>query len=184
MTFYNGTIVSGTGADGVELQLDLDLTVNIPIATQEITFTFELINTPNYSYQSNDVNADYVLISAPREEFTTTFNGVTYYIELSFGQIGENGFSTVYTFHVWENEEATGAVIAKITTEQPTEWDTVAPVVELYTSDTTVNGQFEVLANFSEVVNGFALDDIQVTNGTKTGLTGNGIDYAFFINPT
>ncbi|MEZ5329085.1 MAG: choice-of-anchor K domain-containing protein [Verrucomicrobiales bacterium] len=183
LTFYNGTILSGTGADGVELELDLDLTVNIPIATQEITFTFELINTPNYSYQSNDANADYVLISVPREEFTTTFNGVTYYIEISFGEIGEHGFSTTDEFHVWEDHEATGAVIAKITTEQPSEYDTISPAVVLSTLDTTVNGQFEVHANFSEVVNGFAIEDIQVVNGSKTSLHGNGIDYSFFVNP-
>lgn len=184
LTFYNGTIVSGTGANGVELELDLDLTVNIPIATQDITFTFELINTPNYDYQTNDQNADYVLISVPREEFTTTYNGVTYYIDLSFGEIGENGFSTVDQFHVWENQEATGAVIAKITTEQPEEWDTVAPAVVLYTPDTTINGQFEVFANFSEVVNGFSLSDVQLTNGSKASLSGNGMDFSFFVTPS
>ena len=184
LTFYNGTIISGTGANGVELELDLDLTVNIPIATQDITFTFELINTPNYDYQTNDQNADYVLISTPSEEFTTTYNGVTYYIDLSFGEIGENGFSTVDQFHVWENEEATGTVLAMITTTPPNEQDTVAPAVVLWTENDTVRGQFEVVTNFSELVNGFSLDDIQVTNGMKSSLTGNGIDYSFFVTPS
>lgn len=184
LTYYNGTVVSGTGAAGVELELDLDLTVNIPIATEEITFTFELINTPNYDWQSNDQNADYVVISAPREEFTTTYNGVTYYINLSFGQVGENGFTTIDEFHVWENREASGTVIAKITTVAPEELDDEQPSVELWTRDAAVNGQFEVHAEFSEVVNGFMLDDVVVANGAKASLSGNGMDFSFFVTPS
>lgn len=183
LTFHNGTILAGTGATGVELALNLDLTVNIPIATQNVTFTFELINTPNYDWQSNNENADYVQISTPSEMFTTTYNGVIYYIDLSFGAVGGNGFSTIDEFHVWENQEASATVIAKITTTPPTEFDTVPPTVELWTASNLVSGQFEVLCTFNEQVNGFVASDLQVTNATVSSFTGNGIDYSFFVNP-
>ncbi|MCT7956699.1 Ig-like domain-containing protein [Laspinema palackyanum] len=63
--------------------------------------------------------------------------------------------------------------------------DTTAPTVALAsTAASTVNAPFEVSATFSETVTGFAADDVTVTNGTVSNLTGSGSNYSFTITPT
>ncbi|MFK7935646.1 MAG: PA14 domain-containing protein [Saprospiraceae bacterium] len=62
--------------------------------------------------------------------------------------------------------------------------DTTRPSVSLSTANTTVNGAFTVNATFSENVSGFALNDVAVTNGSKSALSGSGSNYSFQITPT
>lgn len=62
--------------------------------------------------------------------------------------------------------------------------DKTAPTVALSTAATSpISGTFHVKATFSEVVTGFTLSDIQVTNGTASLLIGTGAVYEFDITP-
>lgn len=181
--FYNGTIYAGTGASGVELNVELEVEVNIPVENEELIFPLELINTPNYGWQDNDANADYVRLSSTSTTFATAGDGTVYYLVLGFADSTSSGFTTIDEFHVWEGQSATGTLVARVTTVVPGQEDTSKPNVILYTNTSQVNGQFEVFADFNEFVNGFEISDIVVTNGSPTGLTGNGFSYSFFVTP-
>lgn len=62
--------------------------------------------------------------------------------------------------------------------------DTQAPTITLSTLATTVNDAFTVNISISEQVLGFAVNDIIVTNGTKSGFSGNGSTYSITITPS
>ncbi|MCT7961168.1 Ig-like domain-containing protein [Laspinema sp. D1] len=64
--------------------------------------------------------------------------------------------------------------------------DITAPTVILATTAaaSTVNAPFSVSATFSKIVTGFAANDITVTNGTISNLTGSGSTYSFTVTPT
>lgn len=53
----------------------------------------------------------------------------------------------------------------------------------LTTSSTSVNGTFDITANFSESVFGLTLSDIEVTNGSANNLSGGGNSFSFTITP-
>ncbi len=70
------------------------------------------------------------------------------------------------------------------TTTQSAVFDTVRPTVVLSTSlasGSFNSGTFHVIATFSEVVTGFDVSDITVTNGAAAGFTGTGASYAFDV---
>ena len=182
--FYNGSIYSGTGASGVELDVALEVEVNIPVDDGELQFPLELINTSNYPWQSNDENADYVKLTSTSTTFGTAEDGTVYYLVLSFANSTSSGFTTIDEFHVWEGRTATGTLVARVTTVEPGQEDTIRPNVVLHTSQNTVNGQFEVFVDFVEFIQGLEIGDIVVTNGSATGLTGNGFNHSFFVTPT
>jgi hypothetical protein len=62
-------------------------------------------------------------------------------------------------------------------------YDSVRPSVALTTAAaaTTSAASFLVTATFSEVVTGFALADVSITNGTASGLSGSGTTYTFDV---
>ncbi len=65
------------------------------------------------------------------------------------------------------------------------EADVTAPTVLFATSATDpVGGMFEVSVTFGDEVTGFALDDLQITNGTASNLSGSGDAYTFDVTPT
>jgi len=61
--------------------------------------------------------------------------------------------------------------------------DTTPPSVTLTTLTTTVNGPFEVVATFTEEVNGLLAADFVVSNGTAGLLAGAGKVYRLQVNP-
>ncbi|MGK0188963.1 MAG: hypothetical protein ACI9R3_004779 [Verrucomicrobiales bacterium] len=183
INFYNGTIYSGTGASGVELNVALEVEVNIPVENEELIFPLELINTPNYEWQDNDANADFVKLTSTSTTFVTAADGTIYYLILGFADSTSSGFTTIDEFHVWEGQSATGTLVARVTSVVPGQEDTNRPNVIIYTNQSEVNGQFEVFADFNEFVNGFEISDLAVTSGSPTGLTGNGFSYSFFVTP-
>ncbi|MEZ5324238.1 MAG: choice-of-anchor K domain-containing protein [Verrucomicrobiales bacterium] len=183
LSFYNGTIYAGTEASGVELNVALEVEVNIPVENEELVFPLELINTPNYDWQSNNDNADYVKLTSTSTNFATAADGTIYYLVLGFADSTSSGFTTIDEFHVWEGQTAVGTLVARVTTVVPGQEDTTRPNVILYTSESNVNGQFEVFADFNEYVDGFEVTDLVVTNGSPTGLTGNGFKFSFFVTP-
>ena len=62
--------------------------------------------------------------------------------------------------------------------------DTTPPNVTLTTASTNVNGSFLVNVDFTESITGLTLADLNVTNGTKSGLSGSGDTYSFTVSPT
>ncbi|MEM7147915.1 MAG: choice-of-anchor K domain-containing protein [Verrucomicrobiota bacterium] len=106
LDYYNGTIWSRTGANAVELMMDL----TFYDATADTTFDFaiDLLNTVN----TDDpwASADYVQLQDVASELTQTINGREYFLKLEFGETSSNGFSTIDEFHVLENASATGSL--------------------------------------------------------------------------
>ena len=77
----------------------------------------------------------------------------------------------------------TAADHVTITVEDNSSGDVTPPSVILSTGQANVNSPFEVNISFSEPVNGFAIDDLLVTNGTTSNLTGSGLSYQVMVNP-
>ncbi|GAA5109619.1 hypothetical protein GCM10023339_09910 [Alloalcanivorax gelatiniphagus] len=67
-----------------------------------------------------------------------------------------------------------------------TTYDTTVPTVRLAspTPDVVTTSPIPVEVVFSETVTGFALDDLEVTNGTLTGLAGGGTRWTVDLVPT
>ncbi len=56
--------------------------------------------------------------------------------------------------------------------------------VELAAPATTVAGAFTVTATFNAAATGFTLDDVVVSNATKSDFTGNGMSFTLVVKPT
>lgn len=111
LEFFNATINMGTGATHVSL--DVDLSLAEPNFSQTFTFGFDILDTKNLAEQSADENADYVWLLNPEQNLTTTFGGNQYKLNVTFGFLGEEGFSTVDTFHVHEGSHATASLMGQ-----------------------------------------------------------------------
>ncbi len=72
-----------------------------------------------------------------------------------------------------------------IVVEDDSSGDVTPPTIQLSTGQTTVSGPFEVELLFSEPVVGFSLgDDISVSNGSASGLSGSGQNFSFTVTPS
>ncbi len=112
LTYYNGTITTGTGADKVKLKFALNIT--LPTATTtNADFTLNLVNTPNTS--DANASADYVYIPALSVPFTTTVGGKNFKLDVRFGETTANGFGSLTEFHVLEEKTATGTMYGRMT---------------------------------------------------------------------
>lgn len=112
LTYYNGTIISGTGASGVKLKFVFNMTQ--PSATSTTAdYTLSLINTPNTGTQEQ--NADYVYLPTLGVPFTTTVGGKKFKLDVRFGETTANGFGNVSEFHIYEGTSATGSMYGRIT---------------------------------------------------------------------
>ena len=112
LTYYNGTINSGTGADNVKLKFALNITLPT-ITTTNAEFTLSLVNTPNTS--DANASADYVYIPALSVPFTSTVGGKNFKLDVRFGETTANGFSSLTQFHVLEEKTATGTMYGRMT---------------------------------------------------------------------
>lgn len=61
--------------------------------------------------------------------------------------------------------------------------DITPPSVTLSTANTTVNGPFSVQVNFSEAVNDFTIDDLNLSNATASNFSGSGSAFTFSATP-
>jgi len=112
LTYYNGTITTGTGADKVNLKFALNIT--LPTATiTNADFTLNLVNTPNTS--DANASADYVYIPALSVPFTTSVGGKNFKLDVRFGETTANGFGSLTEFHVLEEKSATGTMYGRMT---------------------------------------------------------------------
>ena len=113
LDYFNGTIASGSGADGIDLALALTLQVGGENVNLNFDFGFNLINVLNDDNAlSNDLNlamvsADYVQIDGASQTTYFDINGLEYSFTLEFGTASGNGFGAFDEFHVLEDRGAT-----------------------------------------------------------------------------
>ena len=185
LDYFNGTIWAGTGADNVDLEVSLSLSVDVALPTTGIAFELQLVNTPNdWDNNTDDENADFVRLSVPVQELTTTIGGVTYYVHLSFGESGPESFTTDSTFHVWEGSDASGTILAKFSTTPPGDEDVTRPSALMSARSTLVGGAFNIDITFSEYVTDLALSDFSISNGTASALNGDGFHFVLGVAPS
>jgi hypothetical protein len=113
LTYFNGGINSGTGADSVDLDLELSFTDPTGL-DKTFSYTLGLINTPNLGVSPED-DADIVTLPVVP---TTTFvaDGNTYTLALSFANFSASSFGGSNQFQVFEQATATVDIVGKITT--------------------------------------------------------------------
>lgn len=130
LSYYNGSVWSGTMADSIKLKVTLNLTT--PGVVENLEYTFRLMSTVNTKaekmadrrnreteQQMDDADADFVYIPDVSTRFNTTIKGQTFYLVLSFGEHTSNGFTTINTFHTHENETMSGKIYGRFTTTPP-----------------------------------------------------------------
>ncbi len=111
LTYHNGLIYQG---DVSNVTFNVDVSFGGLGLQQSFAFDFGLINTENSLYNTADENADYVKLGNTADEFSITLdNGKLYELELQFGYLGSNGFTTVDQFHVHEGKGATATLFGK-----------------------------------------------------------------------
>ena len=114
LTYYNGTILSGTGADSVDLDIELAFGGGGG-ETRDFNFTLDLVNVVNdeHAHSGTDLawaSADYVYLNDLASSVTQTLGGVEYELILEFGETSSEGFSTIDSFYVLEEGLATGTL--------------------------------------------------------------------------
>ena len=106
LTYFNGAIAGGSGANAVELRNRIDLTRPIA-ATGTIAVPLTMINTPNTS----DPNASADIVNLPRNLpptalLTSPGVGLVTVDAVGFGNVSGSGFTTTDRFHVREGASA------------------------------------------------------------------------------
>ncbi len=113
LTYFNGTIASGSQADAVDLSVTLSLTEPSGIE-EDFVYDLGLINTPNSGSPSD--NADYVSWSSSIPDSYFTVDGVSYTLEfMGFGNISGSGFTTIDGFNVLEGASASADLFGRVT---------------------------------------------------------------------
>ena len=111
IVFYNGTILSGTGADAIDLVVNLNFVLNGVSSNASFTFTFDLINVLNQNISGQPwLDADYVQLRSAVSNQTIFFNGIEFALRLEFGETTSNGLVLFDEFHVLENASASTKV--------------------------------------------------------------------------
>ncbi|WP_169977205.1 choice-of-anchor K domain-containing protein [Tautonia rosea] len=117
LRYYNGTIQGGSGADTVDLKIDLNFTTP-PAGTKSFEFTLELINTPNTGNAED--SADFVLLPTLFPTTIFTIDGIPYTLKLlGFRNVVGDGFleSDSTQFHVLENRSASAELWGVVTAD-------------------------------------------------------------------
>jgi hypothetical protein len=115
LDYFNGAVVAGTGADTVELGLNIDFTDPSGVS-RTLAYHLTLINTPNTGTPQQQ--ADYVILPVfPDSVFET--DGVKYTVKMALGNATTGGFVQVNEFHVLEGSRASAELMGTFTTEIP-----------------------------------------------------------------
>lgn len=119
LKYFNGTIVSGTGADSVNLDITLNFTT--PSGENETFIYFlDLIDTPNDGTTAE--NADYVYIPSTIPTSSFIVDNVNYTLEfIGFSLLLENEPIMTDEFHVNEGNSLTAKLLGRITEQHPSE---------------------------------------------------------------
>lgn len=115
LDYYNGRFSSGTGADQVNLAIDLAFDISGAAFTTSFDYEFELINTVNdknnlYGWAS----ADYVRLDQSNSSTFFEIDGLTFELVLEFGESVSPGFATFDEFHVKEESTASSSLYATL----------------------------------------------------------------------
>ncbi len=114
LTYLNST--TGLGTSAYEVTLQIDLNFSTPNKTDTVDVNLALESTANYPWLTADQKADFVRFGDLHTDFTTFFEGETYYLNLEFAYSGTDGYSTVDSFHVHEGKDASAQVIGYFST--------------------------------------------------------------------
>lgn len=120
LDYYNGTIISGTGADFIDLNMDLSLNVGGTNLNLNFDFGFNLINVVNDSNANSPdpelalPSADFVQIASNTQTAFFEINGLDFSLSLEFGTATGDGFSSFDEFHVLEDRDADTGVYGTI----------------------------------------------------------------------
>lgn len=111
LSYYNGTVVTGTAANAIQFSTNVSLNLNGYTASANFTFDFNLINTVNKN-DPNDpwADADYVQLRRSIASEPLDFNGVLFQLQLEFGETTSQGFASFNEFHILEGKKATTKV--------------------------------------------------------------------------
>ena len=113
LSYFNGTINSGTGATSVDLSTTFNFTSPLGIS-ESFVYNLGLINSPNTSDPNS--SADFVNFDNSVASSFFSVGGTDFTLEfLGFGQLTGGGFTAEDSFHVLENDSATVDLIGRIT---------------------------------------------------------------------
>lgn len=120
LTYFNGTVLTGTTPDFVSLKIGLSLSAP-DVINQNFEFKMGLNTTPN-THTNPNLNADYVYFPSNFPNTTITIGGTVYTLEIvgfrDFG--GQNALqSDAKQFHVLEQGRAWANLYGKITANFP-----------------------------------------------------------------
>jgi len=113
LDYYNGSIVPGTHADFVDLQISLAFTDTAGIS-ENFQYSLELIGTLN----TDDpvASADYVKLPTTFAPRVFNSGGLEYTLQiLGFAVPAQSGFDFIDEFFVFENASASAALVASVT---------------------------------------------------------------------
>jgi len=105
LSYFNGTIVSDTQADSVDLKLTLEFG-NPEGVTNEFKFAMQLINTQNIVGSPPEDQADIVFLPNTLADTTIKINGVDHTLKLVFSEVTSGGFSGVDRLFAFEGQTA------------------------------------------------------------------------------
>ncbi len=109
--YYNGTIVSGTEASSVDLDLNLLLTLPI-VKSGTGKARISLWSSPNTSNPKE--SADYIQLDNPVTDFVVEVGGVTYTLKLRFANVSAvEGWTDGTKLFVYENSTGKADLIAR-----------------------------------------------------------------------
>ncbi|MEM0895732.1 MAG: choice-of-anchor K domain-containing protein [Verrucomicrobiota bacterium] len=122
ITYYNGTIYSGTGADSVDL--NVELAFGGGGESREFEFTLDLINVANDENAHSGgslawASADYVYLDDVQSTVSQSLGGEEYELILEFGETTSDGLSTIDSFYVLEEGLATGTLYGTLVRVEP-----------------------------------------------------------------
>ncbi|MEM7697679.1 MAG: choice-of-anchor K domain-containing protein [Verrucomicrobiota bacterium] len=112
ITYYNGSILGGTGAESVGFDIGLDLIVDGAYAATQFAFDFDLINTANTSDQW--ASADFVKLDNVTSQQVFGIGGYNFSLDIEFGDSTADGFAAFDEFHVLEGRSATSRVFGTL----------------------------------------------------------------------
>lgn len=114
LTYFNGTIVSGTEASSVDLSVGLNFSAP-PIPSSFSNFNLSLINTPNVGTAADA--ADFLFFNGAQSLAPFFINGIAYNVTITgFGNVVGDGFLTSNSsqLHVLEGKSATADLFAVV----------------------------------------------------------------------
>ena len=172
------------GVASIERQSPTSSPTNADVLTWRVTFSEAVANVDA---------ADFTVAGTTATLTATAVSGSSaqYDVTVSGGNLAGLDATVTLSFVAGQNiQDAAGNALANTTPTGANEAsyvvDNIAPTVTISGVSPTSTAAFTVTITFSEGVNGFAVGDITVGNGTASAFTGSGGDTEFtaLITPT